>query len=216
MIQTKMSMWWNWIRSAARELGCASRTRSDGVPSWNFEAAEAASLSAEFEHSVTVIAACAFAMEALSKELEEVGDILDTSKIKPKSKVSAGYYVGHRLVSAFGLTGAFASNLPPRLDRLFTLRNDAVHFESEWKAGVHPHPRGDSTAYEMTVYTLEEASKSVDVVHEVLIEVEKCFALKNFDDSTELIAKKIKDAHPMFDEILRTEGFKLFKACEEG
>ena len=76
MIQTKMAMWWTWARIAVRELGSASRARSDGVPAWKFEAAEAASLSAEFERSVTTIAACAFSMEALCKELEEAGHTL--------------------------------------------------------------------------------------------------------------------------------------------
>ena len=216
MIQTKMAMWWTWARIAVRELGSASRARSDGVPAWKFEAAEAASLSAEFERSVTTIAACAFSMEALCKELEEAGHTLDTSKIKPKARVSAGYYVGHRLVAAFGLTGAFATNLPGALDRIFTLRNDAVHFESVWKAGTHPHPRGWSAAYELTVYTLEEAWKSVDLVHEVLIEIAKSITQKKHDKSAEHIAQEVLGVHSMFDAVIRTEGLKLSTACGDG
>jgi len=213
MIRTKMNMWCIWSLIALRQVGSATKARNEGVPAWKYEADSSASISAEFERSVTSISACAFAMEALSKELETAGHVLDKAKIKPTTKVSAGYYVGHHIIQALALTGAFANGLPSALDHVFTMRNDAVHFESEWKDGVHYHPSGTEVAYEMALYTLEEALKSVNLVHRTFIEIESSVAQQKYDPAAGHIANEISGVHAMFDEVSRLEGVKLLEEC---
>lgn len=157
MVQTKIAMWWTWARIACHELSGAMKARTNGAPAWKFETESSASLSAEFEKSVTSIVAVAFALEAMSEELKAAGHVLVTPPIQSGKNVSKGYYVGHRLVQAFGFQGNLVQSLPSDLDRLFTMRNDAVHFKSTWRSGVHPHPSGTDAAYEITVYSMEEA-----------------------------------------------------------
>jgi hypothetical protein len=211
-----MAMWWTWVRIACHELGEASRARQDSATQWKYETESSASLSTEFERSVTSISAVAFALEALSKELEEAGHILNTSSIRPGRKVSAGYYVGHSIVAAFGLDGTFAQSLPSSLDKLFVLRNDAVHFESPWRLGTHPHPSGTHTAYEITIYTMEEALKWVNLIHDLFIQIEQAVDSKRRDSAASHIANEISGVHAMFDEVIRIERIKLTSVCSDG
>jgi hypothetical protein len=110
-------MWWTWARIAIRCTDAAGQARKNGAPAWKYEAAESAALSAEFEWSISAITACAFAMEALSKELDEGGRKVDKSNLKPGRKVSKGYYVGHHIVQVFGVPDPPASNLIDRLEQ---------------------------------------------------------------------------------------------------
>lgn len=216
MIQTKMAMWWTWARIAARELGAATRARAEGAPAWKFESEDSASLSAEFERSLTAIAACAFSMEAMSKELIAAGHDDDYAPTKPDHPVSKGYYVGCRIRDAFAFEGELGARLPGELSRMFTLRNDAVHFESTWQAGAHAHPRGGSTAYEITLYTLEEARKCVNLLHETFMGIQATRALGKHGAAGNYIAQEIASVHSMFDEVLRVEGVELDVACADG
>lgn len=67
-VRTKVHLWWTWLRIAACNVGSARRARAGDARSGSFESKESAMLSAEFQHSLTAIAAVAFSMEALSLE----------------------------------------------------------------------------------------------------------------------------------------------------
>lgn len=206
MIRTRLAMWWTWTRIAVREVAEAVRARHDGAPAWEIESAESAALSKEFETSLTAISACAFAMEALSKDLEEAGHRLDKSKYQVIGKVTSGFHIGHQLIQAFNLKGPIALTLPSRLDHLYGLRNNGVHFESKWLEGIHPHPSGTNTSYELTVYTMEEALVAVNTVYHILEAIRASSTSNLHDPSVDHIIREIPGVIQMLKKIIKDEG----------
>ena len=155
---------------------------------------------------MTAIAAVAFAMEALSKELEGAGHNLDQSLVTKPKKTNAGFFSAHRIIQAFGRTGATATALPARMEALFAVRNDSVHFESQYPQGVHAHPSGTKTAYELTIYTLEKSVEAVQFGLDVLRECAGSEKAGKYDKATSATAKEMPGVLTMLNEVLRLEG----------
>jgi hypothetical protein len=204
-IRTKVHLWWTWLQIAVRETGAAQRARNNGVSPRSFESADSAKLSVEFQCSLAAIAAVAFAMEALSLELEGAGHSLDTSLFVKPAKTNAGFYIGHRLAQAFRLPSAFATSLPTRLEDLFRLRNDSVHFESQYRAGAHPHPSGTNTAYELTIYTLEESIKVIQLGLDVISHCATSSKAGGYDKAAAAAAQEMPGILNMLNETIRAE-----------
>lgn len=180
----------------------------DGVAAWKFESAESAKLSIEFQCALTAIAAVGFAMDALSKELEGAGHTLDTSQFTKPLRTNAGFFIAHRLIQAFGLKGGSAAALPTRMETLFGLRNDSVHFESEYRQGAHLHPSGTNTAYELTVYTLEQSVTMIQLGLDVIRECAESVKTGNYDKAAKGAANELPGVLAMLNEVVRVEGLR--------
>lgn len=210
-IQTKVHLWCTWLQIAIRETAAAQSARSDGVIPRSFESADSAKLSVEFQCSLTAIAAVAFAMDALSLELKGAGFNPDLSLFAKRKKSNAGFYIGHRFVQAFALKGEFGDSLPTRMEALFNLRNDSVHFESEYRAGTHPHPSGAKTAYELTIYTLEESLKAVQLGIDVISESASSANAGMYNKTVEKTAREMVSVLTMLHEVIRAEGLESLR-----
>jgi hypothetical protein len=205
-VRTKVHLWATWLQVAVRNAAAAHDARLNGYLPRADESPDSAKLSAEFQFALTAIAASAFAMEALSKELEGAGHKTDSSRFTTPPDANRGFFVGHSIVQAFGLVGPMAAALPGRLQYLFKLRNDGVHFESEWRAGVHPHPNGTCTAYELTVYTLEASVAAVQLGIDVIRECADSACDGRCDPSARDAAEEMSSVLSMLKSELRAEG----------
>lgn len=190
------------------------RARSEAIESMSFEAPSSAKLSREFESSLVAIAAVAFAMEALSKEFESNGHKLDKSRFVAPQKPNKGFFIGHRLIQVFDLSGVFASELPKRIEKIFRLRNDSVHFKSVIRNGTKPHPSGTNTAEELTVFTLEECLSAITLGRNVIIECKLSVEAGRFHPAASAVAKELAGILAMLDEVLAAEGVSLVKHSE--
>jgi len=204
-IQTKLHMWWTWTAIAIRNAAAAQRCRRGMVTPNSFESENSASLSLEFEYSISSIAAVAFAMEALSKEIEGGGHNLDESGFEKPTNTTRGFYVALRIVQAFDLEGEVAQNLPYKMNELFHLRNNSVHFESKYQSGVHPHPSGTKTAYEHTIYTYEKSLEAVQLAVEVLKQCTKSAQQTKYHSAAMDAAKAMPGVLAMLEEIIDVE-----------
>lgn len=207
-VQTKTHLWWTWLQIAARATASAMHSRVDGYPPQKFESGESAKLSAEFQFSLVAVAACAFALEALSKEIEGSGYKVDSSRFKKPATTNAGFFVAQRIIQAFALSGPAADSWPGRLESLFRLRNDSVHFESVWRSGVHPHPSGVRTGYELSIFTLEAAVESVRLGLDVIRECAAAAIAGRNDRLVVDAANEMPGVLAMFEETLRAHGLE--------
>jgi hypothetical protein len=113
--------------------------------------------------------------------------------------------VGHQIVQVFGVPDPPASNLIDRLDHLFQLRNDAVHFESVWRDGLHSHPIGKRTSYELTVYTLERAEAAVGLLQNVFETIRDSAGESRHDAAAQQVASGFKGILEMMAEVRSIE-----------
>jgi len=205
-IQTKLHLWWNWLSIAARNCGSAMKARSGPIEPMSFESEVSARLSREFESSIATISAVAFAMEALKREFGENKFQLDNSRfVKPK-KTNAGFFLGQQLLQVFEITGEFANQLPVRLEKVFNLRNDSVHFVSRLRKGTKLHPSGQKSAEELTVFTAEECIDAIKLSHQILNECKLSVENGRFHSAANTVAKEFAGILSMFDEVLAHEG----------
>ncbi|MDP8931993.1 MAG: hypothetical protein M3O70_26345 [Actinomycetota bacterium] len=206
-VTTKVHMWWVWTRIAVRHVGQARDARTGDVTPASYEDHSSAALSREYEAAVVAIAAVAFATEALDKELEASGHVLDKSKFTAPKPTNRGYYVAQRIAQAFTLDPATAARFEERLVDLFDLRNDSVHFESEWREGSHPHPKGTKTAYEFTIYTLERAEEAVRLGRAIIAEGAAAATAGRLVPNAEDLARELPGVLSMLDEVMKGAGF---------
>lgn len=203
-LTTRMSLWWSWARIAAEHVGLAREARAKAFAStYEWEGPDP-SLGKEFSFAIQAIAASAFSTEALALELEAEGHAFTAPK--PGRKVTAGYHIGHRLVHAFATAVPLAGTLPDALDRLFDLRNGAVHFTAEDRDGLYPHPSGTKTALEISVYTLEEAEVSVRLIHTIVSEAAQSASDGRLCAEASRIGGGADGILRMLEDVMRTAG----------
>lgn len=207
-VRTKVHLWWTWLRIAAEQVGHAMRARNGQASPTSFESHESAMLSEEFRSSIVAISAVAFALEAIDKELKRNGFELDRTQVQIPVKTNAGFYVAHRLLQAFGLSGEFAQELPTELESIFQLRNDSVHFESDYRDGVHNHPNGNQTAYELTLYTLERCVAALSLATSLLQRCAKAADEGRAHNSAEYIVVELPGVLKMLAEVVEARGLK--------
>ncbi len=207
-VKTKLHLWWTWTQIAVRNSAKAKACRFEAIKVCSFESEESARLSYEFQYSMTAIAAAAFAMEALKMELEGAGHTLDESSFTEPDKPTAGFYVGHHIIQAFGLQGDLADLLPGRLNDLFRLRNASVHFKSLVRDGIYPHPSGTHTAYELTLYTAEESLSAVQLVVDVFRACASAVADGKVHDVAAAVASEMGSILAMCEETIKVEGLE--------
>lgn len=210
-LSAKVHLWWTWLQIAVQNAAAAQNARILGVVPRAFESADSAKLSAEFRYALTTIAAVSFAMEALSKELEGAGHELDVTRFTKPSKTNRGFYVGHRIIQAFSLTDAEAIDVPRQMELMFALRNDGVHFESAWRSGVHPHPSGTHTAYELTVYTLERSIEAVQLSLDIVRKCTSSASAAKHNKAANDTANEMASVLTMLEETIEAEGLSGLK-----
>lgn len=185
----------------------ARDARAGNVTAASYESIESAALSLEFDAALVAIGAVSFAMEALDAELESAGHVVDESNVVVPKNENAGFWIAHRIAQAFDLPQSATNRLVADLVHLFKLRNNSVHFESEWRDGAKRHPRGTQTAAELTVYTLEKADKMVRVGRSVLTEGAAAVADGRLFPGAADLARELPGVVKMLDEIMTEEGF---------
>jgi hypothetical protein len=206
-VRTKVHLSWTRLRIAASHVGAAKQARSGKATVFSFESPSSAALSREFESALVAVDAVAFALEAMDLDLKDGRHVLDRTKfpVPPKGTVTAGFYAAQSLIQAFGFTGPFAATLPSRLDQLFGLRNDSVHFKSQWKDGVKPHPSGEITAEEVTIYTFEASWTALALGRDVVAECVNCVEKGLHHPSANTLAAEVSGVLKMLDEVVAKE-----------
>jgi len=193
------------MQIAARHVGAASRARAGTVKPLSFESAESAALSEEFQNSLVAIGAVSFAMEALDLELEGSGHQLAKSQFVAPPGANRGFNVAQRLIQVFQLDKKFAVGLPGKLQDLFELRNQSVHFKSVWRGGTKPHPSGTKTSEELSIFTLERSIEAIRLGREVFRECLESVKLRYDPEATDVV-RELPGVLKMLDQVLTSEG----------
>ena len=132
------------------------------APDGSQEVGEA--LDDELQAAMVVVAAAAFALDALYVKVDELLDPAERSQ----AKSSRAGRIAETFKAAFDLGSLGGKRQTPRSPALFDLRDEVVHFRSELHES-QPHPTGRSNvSRENTVYTVERATWAVDLALEVL------------------------------------------------
>jgi hypothetical protein len=151
-----------WFQIAVAHLRAAqeARKRSEAAPDGSDEMGLA--FDDETQATMVVIAAAAFAIDALYVKLDDMLDLGDRSLAKKR--------LG-RIVETLKTSLDLGSRTDPwtkSIKDLFDLRDQLVHFRGVDQES-QPHPTGKSNvSAESARYTVERATWAVDLAHEVL------------------------------------------------
>jgi hypothetical protein len=190
-IQMRSSLWVTWVRvvfehetmaQAARQQalqhgadhgqalrqGDAGKTTQHGT-----DLAQA--LSRELDAALVGICAAAFALEALSRELGELGAIPQTTldrwrEARKQGQGPAAEDVALEVLSkTFDMRG-FVPRLQGELPRLFDMRDGAVHYEGSFES-TRPHPVGSDVSVAQDTYSADNCTLAADLLMDIL---ERC------------------------------------------
>jgi hypothetical protein len=151
-----------WFQIAVTHLVDAqeARKRSEAAPAESSDLRPA--IDDETRATMIVIAATAFAIDALYAKLNELLDKAD--RIRCRTRVGTIVETLKRTLDLGPRTGRWTKSV----HELFDLRDDLVHFEGEDRA-PEPHPTGKThVSWESARYTVEKAVWAVDLAREVL------------------------------------------------
>lgn len=88
------------------------------------------------------------------------------------------------------------------------MRNNGVHFESEHRDGVHQHPNGSQTAYELTVYTLEKSTQALVLGRSVVASCAASTARGACDEAARFLVPELPGVMRMLDEVMEAQGLR--------
>lgn len=152
---------WFQIAVAHERAALGAREGVMAAPDGSQEVGEA--LDDELQAAMVVVAAAAFALDALYVKVDELLDPAERSQ----AKSSRAGRIAETFKAAFDL-GSLGGKWQTEIPALFDLRDEVVHFRSELHES-QPHPTGRSNvSRENTVYTVERATWAVDLALEVL------------------------------------------------
>lgn len=153
-VQMSTDMWWHWARiSIEAEASAISSTQK-----W-LVSMDAEELGVSFRAALTSIVAAAFSIEALCSAVRPISSGPGNAD-KNWSKVK------NTLTDPFSLTSV--RRLDQRLRALFELRDQGAHPWDRLEESVaHPSDAG-YVPVQIATYSAEEATKSVDLVLEIL------------------------------------------------
>jgi hypothetical protein len=165
--KSRHNFWLKWteIAMAHERQAWSARKRAKEA-----EDIDGSAFDAEFTASLVSVTSAAFALEALANHTEDwLGvSIPEDVRRKWKGKLPAPVRIFALLSAAFDF-GDREVEWREKVRALFDLRNDAVHFKSEWHE-LAPHPTGRSdVSREQTIYTAEAASRSISLAMEIII-----------------------------------------------
>jgi hypothetical protein len=168
-IAIRTHLWIAWARIALKHEATARAARQEmlrpGADQYRL-------LLQEADAGLAGICAAAFALEALSRELRELGAIrqatLDRCRQKRKEgKGPAAKKVVLEVLSQTIDTGGRHTSWRDELGWLFDLRDIPVHYEGAF-APSEPHPLGMSVAPEQVAYLAENVTRAVDLLLAIL------------------------------------------------
>jgi hypothetical protein len=152
---------WFQIALAHEQQAIEARARAVTAADGSQEMGEA--FDEELQATMVVVAACAFAIDAL---YEKINELLDPAERSTAKSSRPG-----RIAETFKLAldlGKRGQELQESIPKLFKLRDELVHFRGEDHES-QPHPTGKSNvSKENSVFTVELATWAVDLALEVL------------------------------------------------
>jgi predicted nucleic acid-binding Zn-ribbon protein len=155
-------LWPTWMRIAIDHARAACDARTEVVKGGlNNETAEW--MRIEFEASVVAVAASAHALDALYGSTvipPEVRTLWAGKRTRRPGKI-------REALKLVFVTDAVNSQWVTEFEWLFVLRDAATHAEESPKSSV-PHPLGTNTAPEQVDYSMENATKAVELALSVL------------------------------------------------
>ena len=173
-VKIASNLWMTWYYVAADHAAQAAeaRERSINAPDGSHEMGVA--FQDEFHAALVAITASAFAVDAWALAVEDQDRAAprpvpepDEPCDPPPPRSGRAGAMTELLKSRFDL-GRFGAQWGKQIKRLFQLRVSAVHFRSEFFP-PQPHPTGKSNvSSEQTIYTAEEARRSVVLALEVV------------------------------------------------
>lgn len=160
VIRSNFDMMWFKVAAAHCRAAQEARERAEASADGSPEMAQA--FGDELEATMVVVAAAAFAIDALYVKVDELLD--------PTERTRARGRVG-RIVETFKIAltlGKRGARWQESIPELFDLRDELVHFRAE-DHPPQPHPTGKSNvSRESSFYSLEKATWAFDLAHEVL------------------------------------------------
>jgi hypothetical protein len=171
-IEIRTHLWIAWARIALKHEATAHTARQKmqrpGADRYRL-------LLQEADAGLDGICAAAFALEALSRELRELGAIPQATLDRWRQKRKEGkgpaakdvtLEVLSQTIDARGLIRTWRGEL----GWLFDLRDSSVHYEGAF-APSEPHPLGVTVAPEQVAYLAENVTRAVDLLLAIL---ERC------------------------------------------
>jgi hypothetical protein len=168
-IAIRTHLWTAWARIALKHEATAHAARQEmqgpGADQYRL-------LLQEADAGLDGICAAAFALEALSRELSELGAI-------PEAKLTAWRNAENRPKAKNVILEVLAQTIDTRrrytswrdeLGWLFDLRDSSVHYEGAL-APLESHPLGVNVAPSQVAYSAENATRAVDLLLKIL---ERC------------------------------------------
>ena len=167
-MQTHMLLHWSDIAIEQERLAWAARRKLELQVAEAKATGKGLELGREFQPSLIAIAAASHALDALYGELRDLAlppELAAKWKANPRLGPSRPRKLHETLKHGFRIS---ADQWETRLDRLFELRDGAVHPKS-LSQNSEPHPPFDvNTAIEYVVYRSERATEAVDLLLEIL------------------------------------------------
>jgi hypothetical protein len=151
---------WFQIALTHERIAIEARERAVAAPDGSQEMGEA--FDDELQATMVVVAATAFAIDALYVKVDELLD----EAARSRAERLTGRIV-ETFKTAFDLR-KLGAEWQKSIPKLFVFRGELVHFRGEDHES-QPHPTGKSNvSMESSVYTVERASWAVDLALEVL------------------------------------------------
>lgn len=183
---------WFQVAVAHHRVAQEARKRAEAAEDGSNEMALA--FDDELQATMVVVAAAAFAIDALYVKLDELLDPQERTQAR-SSRIGC---IVEKLKTALEL-GSRTQEWQRSIKDLFDLRDELVHFRGE-DHPTQPHPTGKSdVSRESSFYTVEKATWALDLAHEVLTVAYKSPRAKH----EALVAYTKNAAHvpAMFDEL---------------
>jgi hypothetical protein len=151
-----------WFLIAVEHLRAAEEARGRALAAEDGSTEMAEAFDDETRATMVVVAAAAFAIDALYQKLDE---LLDESLRSHAERLSGRIVETFKTALDLGKrTAEWQSSIPD----LFKLRRELVHFRGELHPS-QPHPSGKShVSREASVYSVERARWAVDLAYEIL------------------------------------------------
>lgn len=163
-IQIRTHLWISWARIALKHETAAHTARDEMQQPG---AKQSQLLEREADAGLDGICAAAFALEALSRELVDLGVVQQANITAWTNKgLSAEKILVEVLKHAVDPRGLVAT-WQRELGWLFTVRGSSVHYQSVFQP-PQPHPLGMNVAPTQATYTAENTARAVDLLLGIL------------------------------------------------
>ena len=166
-IKMRTHLWISWARIAMKHEVAAHAAREQAG------AGQLGMLEQEADDCLEGICAAAFALEALSRELEDLGGIPRAIREKWKQQKDRpkAHIVAHEVLSQTIDTRGLYARWRVELEWLFAMRGSSVHYEGLTFEPPTLHPLGINISPVQVTYSAENITRAVDLLLGIL---ERC------------------------------------------